>query len=422
MERMLVRANGPLEGAVDVRGAKNAALPIMAATMLSGTPCTLRNVPNLRDTRTMVRLMRSLGADVDDLTDGVLEVRNPSPSNYIAEYELVRTMRASFFVLGSVLARMGRAKISLPGGCAIGTRPVDIHLKGLEALGAEITISEGYVEAAAPGGLRGGKVVLDFPSVGATENIMMAAVGAEGPTVIENAAREPEIEDLALFLGRLGAHIEGAGTSRISIEPNKQTDGHVEHEILADRIEAGTFLLAAAITGGDVTVRGARMDHLAALAAKMREAGVTVEETPDGVRAARTGPIHATDLITGPHPAFATDLQAQFLALLTLADGTSTVTETIFENRYMHVAELRRMGADIDLRGNMAIIRGVDRLSGAYVMASDLRASAALILAALVARGVTTIQRIYHIDRGYEHLEKRLNSIGARIIRESAEQ
>lgn len=418
MDMMVVRASGPLVGTVDVRGAKNAALPVMAATMLSETPCTLHNVPDLRDTRTMVNLMRSLGVAVDDLTDGVLEIKSPSPSNHVAEYDLVRTMRASFFVLGPVLARRGRAKISLPGGCAIGTRPVDIHLKGLESLGAEITISKGYVEAAAPDGLRGGDVVLDFPSVGATENIMMAAVAAEGPTVIENAAREPEIEDLAAFMNKLDVHVEGAGTSRISVEPGKQTGKPVEHRILPDRIEAGTFLLAGAITGGDVTVRGAMMDHLAALVAKMQEAGVTVEETRDGIRAARSGSVHATDITTGPHPAFATDLQAQFMTLLTLADGTGTVSETVFENRFMHVAELRRMGADIDLQGNMAVVRGVDRLSGTYVMASDLRASAALILAGLVARGITTIQRIYHIDRGYEHIEKRLNSIGARIVRE----
>jgi len=420
MERMVVSAKGPLNGTVDLRGAKNAALPIMAASLLAEGPCTIRNVPALRDTRTMVDLLRSVGSEIEGFTDGTLHIPDPSPRNHEAGYELVRQMRASFFVLGPLLARLGRARVSLPGGCAIGTRPVDIHLKGLAALGADIDIVEGYVEAAAPAGLRGGDVVLDYPSVGATENLMMAAAGATGPTQIENAAREPEIEDLAAFLGRLGAGVTGAGSSSIHIEPGPRAAGPIEHDVIADRIEAGTFLLAGAITGGQVTVRGARADHLAALIAKLQETGAVVETTPDGIKVERTGELRAVDVTTQPYPGFPTDLQAQFTAMLSLAEGSSTVTETVFENRFLHVAELRRMGADIEVQGNAAVVRGVDRLSGAYVMASDLRASAALLLAALVAKGVTTILRIYHIDRGYEHIEERLNQLGARIVRERA--
>ena len=420
MERMVVSAKGPLNGTVDLRGAKNAALPIMAASLLAEGPCTIRNVPALRDTRTMVDLLRSVGSEIEGFTDGTLYIPDSSPRNHEAGYELVRQMRASFFVLGPLLARLGRARVSLPGGCAIGTRPVDIHLKGLAALGADIDIVEGYVEAAAPAGLRGGDVVLDYPSVGATENLMMAAAGATGPTQIENAAREPEIEDLAAFLGRLGAGVTGAGSSSIRIEPGPRPAGPIEHDVIADRIEAGTFLLAGAITGGQVTVRGARADHLAALIAKLQDTGAVVETTPDGIKVERTGDVRALDISTQPYPGFPTDLQAQFMVLLSLADGTSTVTETVFENRFLHVAELRRMGADIEVQGNAAVVRGVDRLSGAYVMASDLRASAALLLAALVAKGVTTILRIYHIDRGYEHIEERLNQLGAHIVRERA--
>jgi len=420
MERMVVRSAGPLKGTVAVRGAKNAALPIMAASLLSESACTISNVPALRDTRTMIGLMRSLGVDVDDLTDGTLHVTSPAPVNHVADYELVRQMRASFFVLGPLLARLGRARVSLPGGCAIGTRPVDIHLKGLAALGAEIAISQGYVEASAPGGLRGGTVVMDYPSVGATENIMMAAARADGPTQIENAAREPEIEDLAVFLGKLGVRIKGAGSSHIEIEPNGRDFSPVEHVVIADRVEAGTFLLAGAITGGDVTVEGSSPDHLTAVIAKLQESGAEIDVVPEGIRVVRRGDIHSTEVSTHPYPGFPTDLQAQFTALLTLADGTSMVTETVFENRFLHVAELRRMGADIDLQGNSVVVRGVDGLSGAYVMASDLRASAALILAGLVARGITTILRIYHIDRGYEHIETRLNQLGADILREPA--
>ncbi len=417
MERMVVRATGSLRGTVDVRGAKNAALPIMAASLLAEGPCTIRNVPALRDTRTMVELVRTLGAQADDITDGTLHIPVPSPQNHEAGYELVRQMRASFLVLGPLLARMGRARVSLPGGCAIGTRPVDIHLKGLAALGADINISEGYVEASAPQGLRGGTMVLDYPSVGATENLMMAAATARGPTEIDNAACEPEIEDLAVFLRRLGVHVTGAGSSQIRIEPGVRTAGPIDHEVIPDRIEVGTFLLAGAITGGDVTVRGARADHLTALVAKLEEAGTEVESDADAMRVTRSGPVRALDVSTQPYPGFPTDLQAQFMALLSIADGTSTVTETVFENRFLHVAELRRMGADIEVQGSSAVVRGVDRLSGAHVMASDLRASAALLLAALVARGLTTILRIYHIDRGYERIEERLNQLGAHIVR-----
>jgi len=420
MERMVVSAKGPLKGTVDVGGSKNAALPIMAASLLAEGPCTIRNVPALRDTRTMVDLLHSVGAEIESFADGTLHILDPSPRNHEAGYELVRQMRASFVVLGPLLARLGRARVSLPGGCAIGTRPVDIHLKGLAALGADIDIVEGYVEAAAPAGLRGGDVVLDYPSVGATENLMMAAVHATGPTQIENAAREPEIEDLAAFLCRLGAEVTGAGSSSIRIEPGTRAAGPIEHDVIADRIEVGTLLLAGAITGGQVTVRGARADHLGALIAKLREAGAVVETVPDEIKIERTGEIRAVDVSTQPYPGFPTDLQAQFTAMLSLADGTSTVTETVFENRFLHVAELRRMGADIEVQGSAAVVRGVDRLSGAYVMASDLRASAALLLAGLVAKGVTTILRIYHIDRGYEHIEERFNRLGARIVREQA--
>ncbi len=420
MERMVVNAKGPLNGTVDVRGAKNAALPIMAASLLAEEPCTIRNVPVLRDTRTMVDLLRSVGAKIDSFSDGTLHIPDPSPHNCEAAYELVRQMRASFFVLGPLLARLGRARVSLPGGCAIGTRPVDIHLKGLASLGADIDISEGYVEATAPAGLKGGNIVLDYPSVGATENLMMAAAGAAGPTRIENAAREPEIEDLAAFLRRLGTEVTGAGSSVIRIEPGDRPAGPIEHDVIADRIEAGTLLIAGAITGGQVTVRGARADHLEALIAKLQESGAVVETVPDGIKVERTGDIRAVDVNTQPYPGFPTDLQAQLTAMLSLAEGTSTVTETVFENRFLHVAELRRMGADIEVQGNAAVIRGVERLSGASVMASDLRASAALLLAGLVAKGVTTILRIYHIDRGYERIEERLNQLGAHIVRERA--
>jgi len=420
MERMVINAKGPLNGMVDVRGAKNAALPIMAASLLAEGPCTIRNVPALRDTRTMVDLLSSVGAKIDSFSDGTLHISDPSPHNCEAAYELVRQMRASFFVLGPLLARLGRARVSLQGGCAIGTRPVDIHLKGFESLGADIDISEGYVEAAAPAGLKGGDIVLDYPSVGATENLMMAAAAAAGPTRIQNAAREPEIEDLAVFLGRLGTEIAGAGSSIIRIEPGDRPAGPIEHDVIADRIEAGTLLMAGALTGGQVTVRGARSDHLEALIAKLQDAGNVVETLPDGIRVERTGKIRAVDINSEPYPGFPTDLQAQFTAMLSLAEGTSTVTETVFENRFLHVAELRRMGADIEVKGNAAIVRGVERLSGASVMASDLRASAALLLAGLVAKGVTTILRIYHIDRGYEHIEERLNQLGAHIVREKA--
>ncbi len=414
MDKILIRGGKPLRGAVQVRGAKNAALPLMAAAILAETPCTLHNVPCLHDVFSMDKLLSHMGMSIE-FTGRYMTLDATGIAEPHAPYDLVRKMRASFFVLGPLLARFGRARVSLPGGCAIGTRPVDIHLKGLEAMGATIALDEGYVVA--EGRLRGANFALDFPSVGATETLMMAACRAEGLTRLTNVAREPEIEDLGRFLNGLGARISGAGTDMITIV-GVDALGGAEHVVVSDRIEAGTFLAAGVATHGDVTVLNANADHLPSFLKKLREAGAEVEVTGGRIRAQAENGVRATDITTHPFPGFATDLQAQMMALLTCAQGTSIIRETVFENRFMQVPELIRMGASIDLEGNTAIVRGVERLSGAPVMASDLRASAALVIAGLMAeRGETAVARVYHIDRGYERIEERLASLGADIER-----
>lgn len=414
MDRILIRGGKPLRGSVQVRGAKNAALPLMAAALLAEEPCTLHNIPCLHDVFTMDKLLTQMGVEVE-FTGRYMTLAAGNGITPEAPYELVRKMRASFFVLGPLLARWGQARVSLPGGCAIGTRPVDIHLKGLEALGARITIDGGYVFA--EGRLKGADVVLDFPSVGATENILMAACRAGGLTRISNVAREPEIEDLARFLNALGARISGAGTDLITVVGVDHLGG-AEHMVLSDRIEAGTFLAAGAATGGDVTVLNAEGNHLPVFLSKLREAGAEVEVHGKRIRVNAPNRLRGIDITTQPFPGFATDLQAQTMAALTCAEGASVIRETVFENRFMQVSELMRMGADIALEGNAATVRGVERLSGAPVMASDLRASAALVIAGLMAdRGETALARVYHIDRGYERIEERLATLGADIER-----
>ena len=414
MDKIVIRGGKPLQGTVQVRGAKNAALPLMAAALLAEGPCTLHNVPCLHDVFTMDKILSGMGMEIE-FTGRYMTLRAPAGMAPEAPYELVRKMRASFFVLGPLLARYKRAKVSLPGGCAIGTRPVDIHLKGLEAMGAKITIDQGYVVA--EGQLTGGDINLDFPSVGATENLMMAATHATGVTRISNVAREPEIVDLAHFLNAMGARISGAGTDLITVVGAEQLGG-AEHEVLSDRIEAGTFLCAGVATHGDVTVVNAEASHLPVFLDKLRKAGAEIEVSSNRIRARATNGIKGVDFTTQPFPGFATDLQAQMMAMLTRAQGASVIRETVFENRFMQVSELTRMGADITLEGNSATVRGVERLSGAPVMASDLRASAALVIAGLMAdRGETAISRVYHIDRGYERIEERLSTLGADIER-----
>lgn len=414
MDKIIIRGGKPLAGAVQVRGAKNAALPLMAAAILGDGPSVLHNVPCLHDVFSMDKLLSGMGMEIE-FTGRAMTLTPTTMNTPEAPYELVRKMRASFFVLGPLLGKFGRARVSLPGGCAIGARPVDIHLKGLEALGAKITIEEGDVIA--EGKLRGADHTLDFPSVGATENLLMAACVADGVTRINNAAREPEIEDLARMLSGMGARISGAGTDLITVV-GVDSLGGTEHVVMPDRIEAGTFLAAAVATRGDVTVQNANAEHLPIFLDKLREAGATVEVHGTRIRAAATNGLTAVDLTTRPYPGFATDLQAQMMALLTCAKGTSCLKETVFENRFMQASELRRMGAEIDLDGGTALVRGVDHLSGAPVMASDLRASAALVIAGLAAsRGETVISRVYHIDRGYERIEERLSGLGADIER-----
>lgn len=414
VDKILIRGGKALKGTVQVRGAKNAALPLMAATLLAEDTCVLHNVPCLHDIFSMDKLLGDMGVGID-FTGRSMTLDPKTINKPEAEYDLVRRMRASFFVLGPLLARFGKTKVSLPGGCAIGARPVDIHLKGLEALGASIRIEEGYVLA--EGKLIGANHAMDFPSVGATENLMMAATLAEGVTRLTNVAREPEIEDLALFLNAMGARISGAGTDMITIV-GVDALGGAEHIVMPDRIEAGTFLVAGVATGGDVTVANANADHLPNFLKKLQEAGAEVETHGNKIRAAAPNGINAVDITTLPYPGFATDLQAQMMTLLTRARGVSRIKETVFENRFMQVAELARMGADISLDGNTAIVRGVEQLSGAPVMASDLRASAALVIAGLMAKqGETAISRVYHIDRGYERIEERLSSLGADIER-----
>ena len=414
MDKIVIRGGKPLKGEVQVRGAKNAALPLMAAVLLGESASTLHNVPCLHDVFTMDKILSSMGAEIE-FTGRYMTIQAPDTIEPYAPYDLVRKMRASFFVLGPLLARFGRARVSLPGGCAIGTRPVDIHLKGLEALGAQIRIEEGYVVA--EGRLLGADIPLSFPSVGATENLMMAACRADGVTRLSNVAREPEIEDLARLLNAMGARISGAGTDLITVV-GVESLGGTEHVVIPDRIEAGTFLAAGVATRGDVTVNNVHPEHLASFLNKLREAGAEIEVYGGRVRARAEDGLRAVDVATQPYPGFATDLQAQTMAVLTCADGVSHIKESVFENRFMQVSELARMGADISLDGNMAIIRGVDHLSGAPVMASDLRASASLVIAGLMAsRGETAIARVYHIDRGYERIEERLTTLGADIER-----
>lgn len=414
MDKILIRGGRPLHGSVHVRGAKNAALPLMAASILAEQTCTLHNVPCLHDVFTMDKLLSSFGVRIE-FTGRYMTIDASAIENYVAPYELVRKMRASFFVLGPLLARFGCARVSLPGGCAIGTRPVDIHLKGLEALGASIAIEEGYVIA--KGQLSGVDFSLDFPSVGATENIMMAATRAKGVTRLSNVAREPEIVDLAHFLNSMGAQISGAGTDMITVV-GVDSLGGTEHTVIPDRIEAGTFLIAALATHGDVTVLDANPGHLPTFLNKLREVGAEVDVQAQRIRARAANELRATDFTTQPFPGFPTDLQAQMMSMLCISQGTSVIREAVFENRFMQVAELIRMGASITLDGNSAIVKGVSALSGAPVMASDLRASAALVVAGLAAtKGETSISRVYHVDRGYERIEERLASLGADIER-----
>ena len=415
MQKILIRGGRALRGTVAVSGSKNAGLPLLFASLLTPERCTIRGLPRVADVTTSLRLLERLGALVGDGEFSTIVVEARTLTSSEAPYDLVKTMRASFLTLGPLVARTGRARVSTPGGCAIGSRPVDIHLAGLERLGARICQAHGYVEAEAPR-LRGARITLDFPSVGATENVMMAATLAEGTTVIENAAREPEIGDLAAALGAMGARIDGAGTSVVRIEGVRELGGF-DHAVVPDRIEAGTLLLAGAITGGEVHVAGARADHLDALVAKLEEVGVAIEARADGITVRGARALGRADVRTAPYPGFPTDLQAQFMALMTLGDGQSVITETIFENRFMHVQELVRMGADVRVDGRSAAVRGVATLSGAPVMATDLRASVCLVLAGLAAHNTTEVSRIYHLDRGYERLEEKLSALGADIAR-----
>ncbi|MCL2197956.1 MAG: UDP-N-acetylglucosamine 1-carboxyvinyltransferase [Defluviitaleaceae bacterium] len=417
-EKFIVTPCGALRGSIEIGGAKNAVLPVLAAALLTEQPCTLQNVPSLSDVESMRVLIESLGAKTRAAGEkGSITIDASDVTSLEASYELVGKLRASFLVMGPLLARFGQAKVPLPGGCAIGSRPVDLHLKGFAALGADIDHSHGFVTATA-NTLKGAKIYLDFPSVGATENIMMAAVLAEGQTVLENCAIEPEIVDLANFLNSIGGKIRGAGTDTIKIEgvPRLHSQ-NIKHSIIPDRIEAGTFMVAAAITRGDVTLTNVLADHVKPVTAKLKEVNVSVEESDDGIRVFCDTDTKAADLKTLPYPGFPTDMQAQFMSLLATAGGTSVITETVFENRFMQVGELKRMGAEIKIESRSAIIEGVKNLTGTQVAASDLRAGAALVLAALRAEGITEITGIHHIDRGYDRLDLQLNQLGADIKR-----
>jgi UDP-N-acetylglucosamine 1-carboxyvinyltransferase len=417
VDKIVIQGGRRLKGEVRVSGAKNAALPILASAILAGGTSVFRNVPKLMDVRTMAKLLRIMGAEVEeaDKSGYALSVGTDGIKSFEAPYELVKTMRASVLVLGPLVARHGEAIVSLPGGCAIGARPIDQHLKGLEAMGAKITLAHGSVTARAKR-LRGAAIVCDIPTVTGTENLMMAATLAKGRSTIENAAREPEVEELARVLNKMGARIQGAGTAVVTIDGVDELQP-IEHAIVADRIEAGTFMVAAAMTRGDVLLRDCLPEHLDAVIAKLRSAGAEVTPEDGGLRVRGRNEIQPVDITTQPYPGFPTDMQAQFMTLATRARGQSVITETIFENRYMHVSELGRMGADIHVDGRTAIIRGVKKLTGAKVMASDLRASAALILAGLVAEGTTDVLRVYHLDRGYERIEKKLQKLGADVKR-----
>jgi UDP-N-acetylglucosamine 1-carboxyvinyltransferase len=421
MDSIIVRGGSELRGRIPIAGAKNACLALMPATLLSEEPLTLTNAPRLSDIRTMTQLLQSLGAEVQALAGGkVIALSSHNLTSTRADYDIVRKMRASNLVLGPLLARCGEAVVSLPGGCAIGARPMDIHIDALAALGAEIDLRDGYLHAVARRGLKGARVPLRFASVGATENVLMAATLAKGTTVIENAAREPEIVDLARCLRAMGAEIEGEGTSAITVQGVDRLHG-ATHAVVPDRIELGTYMLAPAFTGGEVECLGGRLGLVSAFAEKLGRAGIEVEETPDGLKARRAnGRPHAVDVVTEPFPGFPTDLQAQMMAMLCTADGTSVLEERIFENRFMHAPELMRMGAKIEVHGGTARVTGVERLRGAPVMATDLRASVSLILAGLAAEGETVVSRVYHLDRGYEHVEEKLRAVGADIERVSA--
>ena len=420
MDRIVIQGGARLNGRIAISGAKNSALKLMAAALLTDEPVTLTNMPRLADSRFMGHLLARLGVTVEEVPDARLNLHADRITDTFAPYDLVRKMRATFNVLGPLVAREGRAKVSLPGGCAIGARPVDLHLKALEALGAQIELSEGYVDARAPkGGLVGAEIDLPFASVGATEHAMLAAALARGETVIENAAREPEIADLAACLTAMGALVEGAGTSTIRIQGKERLSG-VIHPVVGDRIETATYALAVAAAGGEAVLDGAVYAHNKALWSAMHEAGAEAEAVEGGVRIARNGSrLDSVDIETQPFPGFPTDAQAQVMALMALASGTSVIRETIFENRFMHAPELARLGADITVHGNEAIVRGVERLKGAPVMATDLRASVSLVIAGLAAEGETVVNRVYHLDRGFERLEQKLSGCGARIIRDA---
>ena len=419
MDKLIIEGGYPLNGEITISGAKNAALPILCASLLAETPLTLTGVPALRDVATTLKLLDTMGVKVAQ-EDSQVTLDASDVASFEATYEMVKTMRASILVLGPLLARFGTARVSLPGGCAIGSRPVDLHIKGLLAMGAAIHITHGYIQASTlhlPNRrLQGAKYYMDLVTVTGTENLMMAAALAEGTTVLENAAKEPEVVDLAECLNKMGAKITGAGTDTITIVGVERLAG-ATHHIVCDRIEAGTYMVAAAMTGGSVTLKNARADLLEAVIEKLREAGATVTHTADSITVKSDGKLKAVNIRTAPHPAFPTDMQAQFMAMNTIAEGVSTTVETIFENRFMHVQELQRMGADINVEGNTALVKGIAQLEGANVMATDLRASAGLVLAGLVGQGETVIDRIYHLDRGYEHLEEKLTQLGAKVRR-----
>ncbi|MGK2285636.1 UDP-N-acetylglucosamine 1-carboxyvinyltransferase [Pedomonas sp. V897] len=426
MDKIIIRGGRPLSGRIPISGAKNAALTLMPAAILTEEPLTLRNLPRLADIDTFSHLLNQHGVSLTlegsrpEEFGRVMTLKASRITNTVAPYDIVRRMRASVLVLGPLLARCGEATVSLPGGCAIGTRPIDLHLKGLETLGARIELTQGYVKAIAPDGLKGGVVRFPFVSVGATENVLMAATLAHGETVIENAAREPEIVDLAHCLQAMGAEIDGIGTERLVVQGKTRLHG-ATYAVMADRIEAGSYACAAAITGGELELLGIQANTLGAVIEAFDQAGVAVTPTREGLKVARrNGELRGISVTTAPYPGFPTDMQAQFMAMLALADGASVLTETIFENRYMHVPELARMGADIQVRGRSAFVRGVPQLTGAPVMATDLRASMSLVLAGLAAQGETTVNRIYHLDRGYERLEEKLSAVGADIERVSA--
>jgi UDP-N-acetylglucosamine 1-carboxyvinyltransferase len=426
MDRFVIHGGTPLRGTVEVSGAKNAALPCLAACLLTGDQVTLDNIPAVRDIRTTLNLLRTLGVEVEEqrapeassLSRRRLQIRAQALSRVEAPWELVRTMRASTLILGPLVARCGEARVSMPGGCAIGARPIDLHIKGLEKLGAELSTEHGLVIARSSR-LRGGRIYFDRITVTGTEDLMMAATLAEGETVLENAAREPEVSDLASLLAHMGARIEGAGTSTIRIQGVERLRG-AQHVIIPDRIEAGTFIAAAGITKGDLTIAGCRPDQLRAIVAKCREIGLLIETPSDTTLRVRADRLRAADMTTEEYPGFATDMQAQYMALVTQAEGTSVITETIFENRFLHGLELARLGANIRIEGNRAVVRGATPLSGAGMTASDLRASASLVLGGLAASGETIVERVYHIDRGYERIEEKLSSVGADIRRVSS--